>query len=78
MTQANFPNEATFPGTKTFCLLVKKLVRSCFGDRQPVLDLKYPGFCVDVLAEEDLIKSMNCADFETVKEYTEVQYVVQE
>lgn len=71
-TQASFPNEATFPESKTFCLLVKKLVRSCTGDRRQVLDLKYPEMCRIILDEEVIIQAMNCELFENQNENGEV------
>jgi hypothetical protein len=45
VTQASFPNEDSFNGDTNFCLVTKKLIRSCKGDRRPVLDIKYPNLC---------------------------------
>ena len=72
LTQANYPNEATFPETRTFCLLAKKLVRSCTNDKRLVLDLKFPEFCDVILSERDLIDEMNCSDFVNLRDYYEV------
>ena len=62
MTQASFPNEDSFNGDTNFCYTLKKLMRSCNGDRRPVLDAKYPLLCsvvTDVTKDFDP-KSVDC------------------
>ena len=50
LSQATYPNNHTFDKTKEFCYVVKKLIRSCNGDRRDSLIEDYPGICDNVLA----------------------------
>jgi hypothetical protein len=50
VTQASFPNLQSFGKSSEFCLIHKKIVRSCLGDRRPTLDIIYPNLCNITLA----------------------------
>ena len=55
LTQATYPNSHAFDKTKEFCYVLKKLIRSCNGDRRDSLIEEYPGICDNVLAVEDSV-----------------------
>jgi hypothetical protein len=55
LTQATYPNSHAFDKTKEFCFVLKKLIRSCNGDRRDSLIEEYPGICDNVLAVEDSV-----------------------
>ena len=52
VTQATYPNHHAFDKTKEFCYVLKKLIRSCNGDRRDSLIDEYPEICDNVLAVE--------------------------
>ena len=54
LTTANYPNKHAFDNTKEFCYILKKIVKSCNGDRKEVLEEKYPNICLNML-EIDII-----------------------
>jgi hypothetical protein len=61
-------SQDSFSSTNNYCLLLKKLTRSCNGDRRQVIDAKYPKLCPAVLDISDFINGVNCEQFENSKE----------
>ena len=57
LSQATYPNNHAFDKTKEFCYVLKKLIRSCNGDRRESLIDEYPGICDNVLAVENSVTS---------------------
>ena len=55
VTQSTYPNLHAFDKTREFCYVLKKLIRSCNGDRRDSLIEEYPGICDNVLAVEDSV-----------------------
>ena len=55
LTQATYPNLHAFDKTREFCYVLKKLIRSCNGDRRDSLIDEYPGICNNVLAVENSV-----------------------
>ena len=55
LSQATYPNNHAFDKTKEFCYVLKKLIRSCNGDRRDSLTEDYPGICDNVLAVENSV-----------------------
>ena len=55
VTQATYPNLHAFDKTREFCYVLKKLIRSCNGDRRDSLIDEYPGICNNVLAVENSV-----------------------
>ncbi len=72
-SQAAYPNEESFSSSSNFCLLLKKLVRNCDGDRKQSLSFKYPTLCSEVWREENEIYRLDCKTFE---EDLEIEQVV--
>ena len=60
VTQASYPNEDSFSGTINFCLVLRKLVRSCNGDRRQVLDIKNPDLCPAIELEPKATQDLDC------------------
>ena len=69
VTQASFPNEDSFNGDTNFCYTLKKLMRSCKGDRKQVLDIKYPLLCstVNEVTEGFDPKTVDCETIATAQ-----------
>ncbi len=76
MSQAAYPNEESFSSSSNFCLLLKKLVRNCDGDRKQSLSFKYPTLCSEVWREEDEIYRLDCKTFEKDLEIEQVVFSV--
>ena len=55
-----------------YCLLIKKLVRACSGDRKPVLDVKYPSLCKLISKENYTTARMSCEAYHNVSQYDAV------
>jgi hypothetical protein len=68
VTQASYPNEDSFVGTTNFCLLLRKLVRSCNGDRRQVLDIKNPDLCPAIEAEPKAASNLDCFNTNTTEQ----------
>jgi hypothetical protein len=49
VSQASYPNLQAFVQSTEFCIVLKKLVRSCRSDRRQGLDKRYPELCPEVL-----------------------------
>ena len=64
MTHATYPNEDAFEGTVNFCLVIKKVLRSCRIEKRGPLDLKFPDLCSEVMQEEVDIEGLDCNSFE--------------
>lgn len=60
VTQATYPNEDSFTGTINFCLVLRKLVKSCKGDRRKILDIKYPDLCLAIEREPRARVELEC------------------
>ncbi|XP_040569382.1 acid-sensing ion channel 4 [Lepeophtheirus salmonis] len=45
VTTSNYPNKKTFKEREEFCLLVKKLLRTCQGHKRLPLSSEYPNLC---------------------------------
>jgi hypothetical protein len=65
VTKATYPNSNAFFKTKEFCYVLKKLIRSCNGDRRDSLKEDYPEICDNVLAVEDLVTTCPI-DYKTI------------
>jgi hypothetical protein len=66
-TQASFPNLQSFGTSPEFCIVLKKVVRSCRGDRRPSLDSIYPDLCNITLnyAKNDSTEELRCLTSKT-------------
>jgi len=74
-SQASYPNHESFSKTDIFCHLLKKLLRSCNGDRRTILDQKQPNLCSSLIEKENITSGIDCVNFENSYEYEMVQYV---
>lgn len=45
VTTSNYPNKKTFKEREEFCLLVKKLIKTCKGHKRLPLSADYPNLC---------------------------------
>jgi len=68
-TNAAYPNEESFFNTNIFCFLVKKLIRSCNGDRRTILDKKHPKLCKSLVGIENYIFPLDCQNYEKSEDF---------
>jgi hypothetical protein len=68
ISEASYPNFNIYNESFDFCLVAKKILKSCSGEKKESIEMKFPNLCSTVLSESSYIDDVDCRVFQSYGE----------